>query len=272
METAWHKQTVVPPAPSFTFLTKSCLRLNATAWDRRVKTDMDELFKGRILLAEDDAQLAAVLTDTLLADGLWVTRVGNGLDAVARATQGGFDLLLLDLALPGQNGLDVCRQLRERGLTLPILILTASSGTQLKVSSLHLGADDYLTKPFEPAELLARIHALVRRSRWVSVGTSCHLGPIEVDVLRARVTKHHQPVDLTTKELMLLQYLFARRGCALSRSELLAEVWGYRSASTRTVDVHIATLRRKLEDNPSAPAFIVTVPRAGYMLRCDETT
>jgi two-component system alkaline phosphatase synthesis response regulator PhoP len=237
---------------------------------RRVSSGVDDLFKGRILLAEDDAQLASVLTDTLLADGFWVTRVSDGVDAAARAAEGGFDLLLLDLTLPRQNGLEVCRQLRERGVTLPILILTGWTGTQHKVASLRLGADDYMTKPFEPAELLARIHAMIRRSRWVSVAASCHLGPIEVDLLRARVTKNQQPVDLTTKELMLLQYLFARRGCAISRNELLAEVWGYRSASTRTVDVHIATLRRKLEDNPSAPAYIVTVPRAGYMIRNDE--
>ena len=119
-------------------------------------------------------------------------------------------------------------------------------------------------------ELLARIHAMMRRSRWVSLGTSCHLGPIEVDLLRARVTKHQRPVELTSKELLLLQYLLARRGCAISRSELLAEVWGYRSASTRTVDVHVATLRRKLEDDPAAPALIVTVPRAGYMIRPEQ--
>ena len=228
---------------------------------------MEELFKGRLLLAEDDSQLASVLTDTLLAEGFWVTRVADGLAAVARAGEGGFDLLVLDLTLPGQSGLAVCRQLRERGITLPILILTGWTETQHKVTSLRLGADDYVTKPFEPDELLARIHALVRRSRWVSMAASCHLGPIEVDLLRARVTKHQRPVELTTKELMLLQYLFARRGCAISRIELLSEVWGYRSASTRTVDVHVATLRRKLEDNPAHPVYIVTVPRSGYMIR-----
>lgn len=227
---------------------------------------MNELFKGRILLAEDDRQLASVLTDLFIGEGLWVTHATNGVEAAALAEAGGFDLLLLDLTLPGRNGLDVCRQLRERGLVIPILILTASNGMQHRVDALHLGADDYMTKPFEPAELLARIHALVRRSRWVSIGASCHLGPIEVDLLRARVTKHQQPVELTTKEIMLLGYLYARRGCAISRHELLAEVWGYRSASTRTVDVHIASLRRKLEDDPGAPAYILTVPRAGYMI------
>ncbi len=227
---------------------------------------MDDLFKGRILLAEDDAEMASVLTDMLLADGLWVDRVANGLDATVRAAEGGFDLLLLDLTLPGQGGLAVCQQLRARGVTIPILILTGWTEVQHKVTSLRLGADDYLTKPFEPTELLARISALMRRSRWVKVPASCHLGPIEVDLLRARVTKHRHPIELTAKELMLLQYLYSRRGCAISRNELLAEVWGYRSASTRTVDVHVATLRRKLEDNPSAPEYIVTVPRAGYMI------
>ncbi len=155
---------------------------------------------------------------------------------------------------------------------LPILILTACTDTQHKVTSLRLGADDCVTKPFEPAELLARIHAIIRRSRWVSLGGPCQLGPIDVDLLRARVTKHHSPLDLTTKELMLLQYLIARRACAISRSELLAQVWGYRSASTRTVDVHVATLRRKLEDNPSKPSYILTVPRAGYMIRAAAST
>ncbi len=228
---------------------------------------MEDLFKGRILLAEDDSQLASVLTDTLLAEGFWVLRVADGLQAATLAGEGSFDLLLLDLTLPGQSGLEVCRQLRNRGVTLPILILTGWTDTGHKVTSLRLGADDYMTKPFEPEELLARIHAMMRRSRWVAMVDSCHLGPIEVDLLRARVTKHQQPVDLTTKELMLLQYLFSRRGCAISRTELLAEVWGYRSASTRTVDVHVATLRRKLEDDPACPAYIVTVPRAGYMIR-----
>ena len=234
---------------------------------RCVQKTVEELFKGRLLLAEDDSQLASVLTDTLLAEGFWVTRVADGLAAVAQAGEGGYDLLVLDLTLPGQSGLAVCRQLRERGINLPILILTGWTETQHKVTSLRLGADDYVTKPFEPDELLARIHALVRRSRWVSMAVSCQLGPIEVDLLRARVTKHQRPVELTTKELMLLQYLFARRGCAISRTELLSEVWGYRSASTRTVDVHVATLRRKLEDNPAHPVYIVTVPRSGYMIR-----
>lgn len=217
-------------------------------------------------MAEDDAAMASVLTDALLADGLWVTRVANGLDAVARAAEGGFDLLLLDLTLPGQGGLAVCQQLRARGVTIPILILTGWTEVQHKVTSLRLGADDYVTKPFEPTELLARIGALMRRSRWVEVPTSCHFGPIEVDLLRAKVTKHSRPIELTSKELLLLQYLFSRRGCAISRNELLTEIWGYKSACTRTVDVHVATLRRKLEDNPSEPAYIVTVPRSGYMI------
>ncbi len=236
----------------------------------RVHRVVDDLFKGRILLAEDDAQLASVLTDLLVTEGFWLARVGDGVEAAKLAAEGGFDLVLLDLGLPGQNGIEVCRQLRARGVTVPILVLTAWSSMQHKVASLQVGADDYLTKPFEPVELLARIQALMRRSRWVSISSSCHLGPIEVDLLRARVTKNRQPIELTTKELLLLQYLFARRGCAISRSELLEEVWGYRSASTRTVDVHIATLRRKLEDDPSVPSYIVTVPRAGYMLRAES--
>ena len=230
---------------------------------------MDELFRGRILLAEDDSQLASVLTGTLIADGYWVTRVADGMEAETRAAQGGFDLLLLDLTLPGQTGLCVCEKLRKRSITLPILILSGWAETHHKVTCLRLGADDYLTKPFEPAELLARVEAQLRRSRWVSAAASYQLGPIEVDLLRARVTKHRLPVDLTTKEMMLLQYLFARRGYAISRTELLAEVWGYRSNNTRTVDVHVSSLRRKLEDNPAVPVYIVTLPRAGYMIRPD---
>lgn len=232
---------------------------------------MEELFEGRILLAEDDAPLAAVLTDTLVGAGFWVRRVADGVEAATVATAGGFDLLLLDLTLPRQNGISVCEQLRRRGVMLPILILTGCTDTHQKVASLRLGADDYMTKPFEPQELLARMHAIIRRSRWVSLGAACQFGPIEIDLLRARVTKHHLPIDLTTKELLLLRYLIARRGCAISRTELLTEVWGYRSACTRTVDVHVATLRRKLEDNPSNPTYIVTVPRAGYMIRAGDS-
>lgn len=228
---------------------------------------MEDFFQGRILLAEDDPHLAGVLTDLLLNCGYWVMRASDGVDAVEQATGGGFDLLLLDLSLPRQDGFAVCEQLRARGVNVPILVLTGWADMRHRVDSLRLGADDYMTKPYEPEELLARIQAMIRRARWVSMGGSYHFGEIEIDLLRARVTKNQAPVELTAKELLLLQYLLARRGCAISRSELLAEVWGYRSASTRTVDVHVANLRRKLEDRPAEPAWIVTVPRAGYMIR-----
>jgi two-component system alkaline phosphatase synthesis response regulator PhoP len=210
------------------------------------------------------------LTDRLLAEGYEVesaTTAPTGLDL---ATSGAFDAILLDVMLPGGNGLDVCRTLRQRGIQTPILMLTAKGQVVDRVVGLKLGADDYLVKPFEMAELLARVEALLRRSAAATAGTpaigdSFRFGDIAIDFRRAEVTKAGQLLDLSAREFKLLRYFVEHRGAALTRDELLNEVWGYNAMpSTRTVDVHVAWLRQKLEDNPRHPQYIVTVHGLGY--------
>jgi two-component system alkaline phosphatase synthesis response regulator PhoP len=171
--------------------------------------------------------------------------------------------------LPGGNGLDVCRTLRQRGVQTPILMLTAKGQVVDRVVGLKLGADDYLVKPFEMAELLARIEALLRRSSTASsatfTGEAFRFGDISIDFRRAEVIKAGTTLDLSAREFKLLKYFIEHRGAALSRDELLNEVWGYNAMpSTRTVDVHVAWLRQKLEDNPRHPQYIITVHGLGY--------
>jgi two-component system alkaline phosphatase synthesis response regulator PhoP len=180
-----------------------------------------------------------------------------------------FDLALLDIGLPGKDGFTVCDELRRQGRHLPILLLTARTAPDDKVRGLRMGADDYVTKPFHVPELLARIQALLRRtqSHTPAILVEYRFADIFVDFYRGRATKNGRSIELTTKELVLLRYLIARRGAIVSREELLAEVWGYNSTNTRTVDVHVATLRQKLEDNPHAPRYVVTARGEGYQFQ-----
>ena len=221
----------------------------------------------RILLVEDEPSLVLTLTDRLVAEGYRVESATDGDTAVARALEEPFDLVILDVMLPRKNGFDVCRDLRQRGVQVPILMLTARIQVVDRVVGLKLGADDYLTKPFEAIELLARIEALLRRARTPiapSVGTYA-FGDIQVDFRRAEVTRDGQPLGLSALEYKLLRYFIDNRGLVLSRDELLDRVWGYDAAAqTRTVDVHVASLRQKIEPNPSRPQHIVTVHRLGY--------
>ena len=172
--------------------------------------------------------------------------------------------------LPGGNGFDVCRTLRQRGIQTPILMLTARGQVVDRVVGLKLGADDYLVKPFEMVELLARIEALLRRGarsrrRAAATGRNLPLRRHHVDFRKAEVTKAGQRLELSAREFKLLTYFVEHRGAALSRDELLNEVWGYNAMpSTRTVDVHVAWLRQKLEDNPRHPQYIHTVHGLGY--------
>ena len=177
----------------------------------------------------------------------------------------GLSLIILDLMLPKKNGFDVCRDLRKNGNETPILMLTAKGETIDKVLGLKLGADDYLTKPFEIMELLARIEALLRRSNRSVNSDSFGFGDVEVDFNRAEVLKNSAVVELSAMEFKLLQFLVQNRGNVHSRDELLDAVWGYDAMpTTRTVDVHIAWLRQKLESNPKHPKFIQTVHGMGY--------
>jgi len=221
----------------------------------------------RILLVEDEPGLVMTLTDRLEAEGYAVASAADGEAGLATASSQGFDLIILDVMLPKKSGLEVCRKLRQSGNNVPVLMLTARGQVVDKVVGLQIGADDYLTKPFDMMELLARIEALLRRARVepATVGTTYQFGDIHVDVRRAEVTRDGKPVNLTAREFQLLNYLIEHRGATLSRDELLIEVWGYDAVpSTRTVDVHMAWLRQKLETNPAHPQFILTVRGLGY--------
>ena len=223
----------------------------------------------RLLLVEDEPGLVMTLTDRLMAEGYDVESVSDAVSGLETATTGGFDAILLDVMLPGGNGLDICRTLRQRGIQTPILMLTAKGQVVDRVVGLKLGADDYLVKPFEMAELLARVEALLRRSTANAaappLGETFKFADVAIDFRRAEVTKAGQLLELSAREFKLLKYFVEHRGAALSRDELLNEVWGYNAMpSTRTVDVHVAWLRQKLEDNPRHPQFIVTVHGLGY--------
>jgi two-component system alkaline phosphatase synthesis response regulator PhoP len=176
-------------------------------------------------------------------------------------------LIILDVMLPRRNGFDLCRDLRQRAILTPIIMLTARGQVVDKVVGLKLGADDYLTKPFEMIELLARIEALLRRAPAAPTREpeTYQFGPVRIDFRRAEVALDGEAVGLSAREFQLLRYFIEHRGSTLSRDELLNEVWGYNAMpSTRTVDVHVAWLRQKLEPNPRHPRFILTVHGLGY--------
>ena len=221
----------------------------------------------KILLVEDEAGLIITLTDRLQSENFDVQTAADGETGFSLALNDHFNLIILDVMLPKKNGLDVCRDLRQKGITTPILMLTAKGEIIDKVLGLKLGADDYLTKPFEIIELLARIEALLRRSPNTNQTSpdSFRFGDVSIDFRRAVVKKESEIVELSGLEFKLLQYLIEHCGEVLKRDELLDEVWGYDAMpSTRTVDVHIAWLRQKLEDNPRHPQFIQTVHGFGY--------
>jgi two-component system, OmpR family, alkaline phosphatase synthesis response regulator PhoP len=223
---------------------------------------------GRLLLVEDEPSLLLTLGDRLRSEGYEVELAEDGQAGFERALAGGLDLIVLDLMLPRKNGFDVCRDLRARGVQTPVLMLTARGQIVDKVLGLKLGADDYLTKPFEMLELLARVESLLRRAGNAASagGPGVHVfGALRVDLERGTVERDGEPVELTTLELKLLSHLIERRGAVLSRDELLDKVWGYDAMPyTRTVDVHISALRQKLEPNPSKPQLILTVHGRGY--------
>jgi DNA-binding response OmpR family regulator len=193
-----------------------------------------------------------------------VTAVGDGETALTTASAGTFDLILLDGMLPRRDGYDVCSTLRHRGCKTPILMLSARGQVVNRVVGLQLGADDYLTKPFDVSELLARIEALLRRATPAGVNLYA-FGDVVVNTRAAEVTKGGQAVDLTAREFRLLTHFIEHRGETLSRDELLNAVWGYDSSVlTRTVDVHVGLLRQKLEAHPRKPQFLLTVHGLGY--------
>ena len=226
------------------------------------------MMERRILLVEDEPGLVMTLGDRLRSEGHRVESAADGQTGLDMACDAAFDLIILDIMLPRKNGMDVCRDLRQRGVSTPILMLTARGQTVDKVVGLKIGADDYLTKPFEMMELLARVEALLRRApAFAGAGGVYQFGAIRLDARRTEVTLHGKPVTLSAKEFQLLRYLAEHRGTTVSRETLLSEVWGYGGVtSSRTVDVHVAWLRQKLEEDSRQPQWILTVHGLGYRL------
>ncbi len=222
---------------------------------------------ARLLLVEDEPGLQLTLSDRLTAEGYQVEPAADGDTAIRRASGEPFDIIILDVMLPGRDGFEVARTLRQQGVRTPILMLTARTQVVDRVVGLKLGADDYLTQPFDTMELLARLEALLRRAPAVSGAAleRYQFGSVLVDVRRAEVTRDGEMLELSAKEFQLLRYFIEHRGATLSREELLQDVWGYTATpSTRTVDVHVAWLRQKLEPNPRVPQYILTVHGLGY--------
>jgi two-component system, OmpR family, alkaline phosphatase synthesis response regulator PhoP len=220
----------------------------------------------RILLVEDEAGLVLTLTDRLRSEGYTVDSCGDGDSGLEQASNGGYDLVVLDVMLPRRSGFDVCRKLRQQGIAVPILMLTARAEVVDKVVGLQIGADDYVTKPFDMMELLARIEALLRRAPVrQSTAAGYTFGTVAVDFKKCVVTREGRPVPLSAREYQLLCYLIDHRGETIPREQLLSDVWGYQSSvSTRTVDVHMVWLRQKLEENPRLPQYLLTMRGLGY--------
>jgi DNA-binding response OmpR family regulator len=228
---------------------------------------------SRILVVEDNTDLAFGLQRTLEFEGYEVMLAEDGFTAIELLRSGGIQLVILDVMLPGMNGFEVLRTLRSEGFRVPVLILTARGDESDVVMGFQSGADDYVTKPFSTLELVARVRAVLRRG--ISdlpgsgrTGARFRFGDVEVDTNARTIFKSGDPVQLSPKEFDLLLALSRRNGDVATRAELLDEVWNYANTAvmTRTVDIHMAELRRKLEDDPANPRYLITVRKAGYRL------
>ena len=222
---------------------------------------------SRILLVEDEPGLLVTVSDLLASDGYEVEVAADGEAGLAKAVKGNFDLILLDVMLPKKSGFEVCQELRQQGIDAAILMLTAKTQVADRVGGLKFGADDYLIKPFNPAELLARVEALLRRVKKENRIPVCsfQFGDVDIDFERANVRKSGQSLSLAQKEIQLLRYLVDHRERVVTREEVLRKIWEYSSEVTsRTVDVHIAWLRQKLETDPQNPKYIQTIRGKGY--------
>jgi DNA-binding response OmpR family regulator len=219
----------------------------------------------KILIVEDNVDLANGLELNLKKEGYKVFKAATGEDALRIAIHDCPDLIILDIMLPGISGLDVCRELRNKSIETPIIMLTAKSDELDRVVGLELGADDYMTKPFGVRELLARIRVCLRRQPAQTEMPRYRFGHVEIDFEKYRATVRNKQQELTQKEFELIRYLIRNRDTVLSRDRLLDEVWGYDAyPTTRTVDTHILKLRKKLEEDPANPKFILSVYGGGY--------
>ncbi len=228
---------------------------------------------AHILVAEDDRNILTGLVDTLESEGYQAMSASDGEEALVLFRNNPFDLVLLDIMMPGKSGYDVCREIRSTDADIPIIMLTAKGEEIDKVVGLQLGADDYITKPFGVHELLARIAAVLRRSKRnpaeakkeEAIPDLFEFGDAKIDVRKFKVIKGNQTIDLSEREVKLLQFFFLHPNEVLSRDQLLNEVWGIDYyGTTRTLDQHIAQLRKKVEHDPARPRFIKTVHRVGY--------
>ena len=223
----------------------------------------------RILLIEDENGLVVTLTDRLIKEGYVVSHAGDGAKGERMAVDDPCDVILLDVMLPKKGGFDVLRDIRKEGVTTPVLMLTARGQVGEKVVGLKLGADDYLTKPFEMLELLARIESLLRRpaasSAAFTTPPAYSFGPFTIDFRKMEISKKGKTIEMSAREFQLLRYFIEHRGAVLSREAILNDVWGYTSMpTTRTIDTHVTWLRQKLEDNSRLPKYILTVHGFGY--------
>ncbi|MEP6733729.1 MAG: response regulator transcription factor [bacterium] len=225
---------------------------------------------AHVLVVEDDSDLSSGLRDNFEVEGYSVTVAADGRAGLAAARASSPDLIILDLMLPELDGFRVLRALRDGGSQVPVLVLTARGQEMDKVRALRLGADDYVTKPFGVLELLARVEAVLRRTRNTDgdAAENYAFGEVEMDVAARAVTRRSEIVPLAPLEFDLLLALARRRGAVVTRRELLDEVWGYEAdVQSRTVDAHITTLRRKIEDDPATPRHILTSRKIGYRIR-----
>ncbi len=221
-----------------------------------------------ILIIEDDPKMQTGLRDNLEFEGYAVRTEGDGEAGLRVWTDNSFDCVILDVMLPGLSGFDVLKKARERGVSTPVIMLTAKGEEIDRVLGLELGADDYVTKPFSLRELLARVKAVLRRNeRSVASGSAVRLGSFEADVAAYDASKDGAPVAMTPKEFEVLKFLWEHRNRTVTRDQLLTNVWGYdESVSTRTVDNFILKLRQKIEPDPADPRYIVTIHGTGYKL------
>ena len=218
----------------------------------------------RILVVEDEPDIAFGLQDDLKVEGYEVEVIRDGVSAARRAQAESWDLILLDVMLPGKDGFEVCRELRRSGVRTPVIMLTAKTQEAEKVLGLELGADDYVTKPFSPLEPRARIKAALRRSA-ENTPEVYRFGDIEVDFARAELRRDGKPQEITSLEFRLMEAFIRNRGRIMSRDQLLEAAWGRDTFVTdRVVDHHIVNLRRKIEPHPEAPRYLVCVRGMGY--------
>jgi len=230
--------------------------------------------KQRILIVEDESAIRSGLTDVFVFHGYDVDCAGDGRSGLDMALRGGYDMILLDVMLPGVNGFDICERIRQNDRDQPVIMLTAKTDDDDVIHGLALGADDYVSKPFSVAQLVLRVKAVLRRARPDSTAARhIRLGQdVEIDALNLSGRRGTQTMSFTRREMDLLQYLDSNNDRPVPREELLAKVWGYGrnlEIETRTVDIHIAKLRRKLETVPAEPRYLVTVRGAGYRLLSD---